>query len=112
MAFAHSRRRWFGTCSCKPVPRGPTLIGQTVAHLLGLAAVCCARGTLLSLSRTYESPKCFIRPDEAYAVTRPLRSACAANFHNAARLCASNPPGVWTKSISPLTDDQTITALD
>src|SRR5215467_10108364 len=32
---------------------GPTLIGQTVAHLLGLAAVCCARGTLLSISRTH-----------------------------------------------------------
>jgi hypothetical protein len=31
---------------------GPTLIGQTVAHLLSLAAVCCARGTLLSVSRT------------------------------------------------------------
>src|SRR5258708_3932505 len=23
MAFDHSRRRWFGTCSCQPVPRGP-----------------------------------------------------------------------------------------
>ena len=23
MAFVHSRRRWFGTCSCQPVPRGP-----------------------------------------------------------------------------------------
>src|SRR5215831_6328265 len=34
---------------------GPTLIGQTVAHLLGLSAVCCARGTLLSLCRTFES---------------------------------------------------------
>ena len=22
MALGHSRRRWFGTCSCKPVPRG------------------------------------------------------------------------------------------
>jgi hypothetical protein len=22
MAFDHSRREWFGTCSCKPVPRG------------------------------------------------------------------------------------------
>src|SRR5580698_5388828 len=22
MAFDHSRRRWFGTCSCKPVPEG------------------------------------------------------------------------------------------
>src|ERR1039457_6594019 len=22
-AFDHSRRRWFGTCSCQPVPRGP-----------------------------------------------------------------------------------------
>src|SRR5437899_8718222 len=23
VAFDHSRRRWFGTCSCQPVPRGP-----------------------------------------------------------------------------------------
>jgi hypothetical protein len=23
MALNHSRRRWFGTCSCKPVPKGP-----------------------------------------------------------------------------------------
>src|SRR5580692_1240058 len=22
MAFDHSRQRWFGTCSCKPAPRG------------------------------------------------------------------------------------------
>ena len=29
MAFDHSRRRWFGTCSCKPVPRGlPSSIRQ------------------------------------------------------------------------------------
>jgi hypothetical protein len=29
MAFAHSRRRWFGTCSCKPVPRGlPSSVKQ------------------------------------------------------------------------------------
>src|SRR5262245_21693801 len=30
---------------------GPTLISQTVAHLLSLSAVCCARGTLLSVYR-------------------------------------------------------------
>src|SRR3984957_17718268 len=29
MAFDHSRRRWFGTCSCQPVPRGrPSSIKQ------------------------------------------------------------------------------------
>ena len=29
MAFGHSRRRWFGTCSCKPVPRGlPSSVEQ------------------------------------------------------------------------------------
>src|SRR4029077_10664298 len=29
MAFDHSRRRWFGTCSCKPVPRGlPSSVEQ------------------------------------------------------------------------------------
>src|SRR5713101_9379295 len=29
MAFDHSRRRWFGTCSCKPVPRGhPSSVKQ------------------------------------------------------------------------------------
>src|ERR1035438_7771269 len=34
MAFDHSRRRWFGTCSCKPVPRGlPSSIKQL--HTLG-----------------------------------------------------------------------------
>src|SRR5436305_3798141 len=34
MAFAHSRRRWFGTCSCQPVPRGrPSSIQQL--HTLG-----------------------------------------------------------------------------
>ena len=34
MAFLHSRRRWFGTCSCKPVPRGvPSSIKQL--HTLG-----------------------------------------------------------------------------
>src|SRR5262252_1017121 len=31
---------------------GPTLISQTVAHLLSLSAVCCARGTLKSVNRT------------------------------------------------------------
>src|SRR5215813_13316034 len=30
---------------------GPTLISQTVAHLLSLSAVCCARGTPLSVNR-------------------------------------------------------------
>src|SRR6516164_8646672 len=30
---------------------GPTLISQTVAHLLSLSAVCCARGTLLPRCR-------------------------------------------------------------
>src|SRR5246127_4376219 len=34
MAFLHSRRRWFGTCSCQPVPRGlPSSIKQL--HTLG-----------------------------------------------------------------------------
>ena len=34
MAFDHSRRRWFGTCSCKPVPRGrPSSVKQL--HTLG-----------------------------------------------------------------------------
>ena len=34
MAFDHSRRRWFGTCSCKPVPRGlPSSFKQL--HTLG-----------------------------------------------------------------------------
>src|SRR6516162_9240128 len=34
MAFDHSRRRWFGTCSCPPVPRGrPSSIQQL--HTLG-----------------------------------------------------------------------------
>src|SRR6266849_6729964 len=29
LAFDHSRRRWFGTCSCQPVPRGlPSSIKQ------------------------------------------------------------------------------------
>src|SRR5215510_5571714 len=29
MAFDHSRRRWFGTCFCKPVPRGlPSSVKQ------------------------------------------------------------------------------------
>src|ERR1035437_2840620 len=29
MALDHSRRRWFGTCSCQPVPRGlPSSIKQ------------------------------------------------------------------------------------
>src|SRR5882724_8159839 len=33
-AFDHSRRRWFGTSSCKPVPRGlPSSIKQL--HTLG-----------------------------------------------------------------------------
>src|SRR5215467_1127448 len=34
MAFDLSRRRWFGTCSCQPVPRGlPSSIQQL--HTLG-----------------------------------------------------------------------------
>src|ERR1039458_4847551 len=34
MAFDHSRRRWFGTYSCKPVPRGlPSSVKQL--HTLG-----------------------------------------------------------------------------
>src|SRR5580698_8661562 len=34
MAFGHSRRSWFGTCSCQPVPRGlPSSIKQL--HTLG-----------------------------------------------------------------------------
>src|ERR1700738_4629331 len=34
MAFDHSRRRWFGTCSCQPVPRGlPSSVKQL--HTLG-----------------------------------------------------------------------------
>src|SRR5262245_13690557 len=29
MAFDHSRRRWFGVCSCKPTPRGlPSSVKQ------------------------------------------------------------------------------------
>src|SRR5438876_3991728 len=29
MAFVHSRRRWFGTCPCRPVPRGlPSSVKQ------------------------------------------------------------------------------------
>src|SRR5208283_4232487 len=29
MAFDHSRRRWFGTCPCRPVPRGlPSSVKQ------------------------------------------------------------------------------------
>src|ERR1700746_2565079 len=34
MAFTRSRQRWFGTCSCKPVPRGlPSSVKQL--HTLG-----------------------------------------------------------------------------
>src|ERR1700682_6493919 len=34
MAFDHSHRRWFGTCSCQPVPRDlPSSIKQL--HTLG-----------------------------------------------------------------------------
>src|SRR5262245_61922843 len=34
VAFDQSRRRWFGTCSCQPVPRGlPSSIKQL--HTLG-----------------------------------------------------------------------------
>jgi hypothetical protein len=34
MAFDHSHRRWFGTCSCQPVPRGrPSSVKQL--HTLG-----------------------------------------------------------------------------
>jgi hypothetical protein len=36
---------------------GPTLISQTVAHLLSLSAVCCARGTLSSVVFTEAANK-------------------------------------------------------
>src|SRR5499426_3374565 len=36
---------------------GPPLISQTVAHLLSLSAVCCARGTQWSVNRTSEFPR-------------------------------------------------------
>lgn len=33
MAFDHSRRRWFGVCSCKPTPRGrPSSVKQLRAY--------------------------------------------------------------------------------
>src|SRR5215831_18910724 len=57
---------------------GPTLISQTVAHLLSLAAVCCARGTLLSVYRTSE----FSAPAERCqsTVSRFTRQVTCARF--------------------------------
>src|SRR5262252_8793481 len=40
---------------------GPSLISQTVAHLLSLSAVCCARGTQLSVTRRCAFVGCQMR---------------------------------------------------
>src|SRR5262245_27265397 len=58
-------------------PEGPTLISQTVAHLLSLSAVCCARGTLLSVIRRSDVSKWNFRQSEGYAVSRPLTFCCS-----------------------------------
>ena len=38
LALYQSSLRWFETCSCKPVPRGHTLIFRAVLHILRLFA--------------------------------------------------------------------------
>src|SRR5262245_56712219 len=64
---------------------GPTLISQTVAHLLSLSAVCCARGTLLSVSRTSEF--LFVRRASnlrfrGYTTTEGDIDKCSATYHD------------------------------
>src|ERR1022692_1105804 len=43
MAFDHSRRRWFGTCSCQPVPRG-LIPHRSSSYAHGPFSALCARG--------------------------------------------------------------------
>gem|GEM_PF-6117787 len=39
MAFDHSRRRWFGICSCKPIPRGQPSSAKQLRTSLAYSAV-------------------------------------------------------------------------
>src|SRR5215467_9293155 len=85
MAFDHSRRRWFGTCSCQPVPRGlPSSIKQL--HTLGpprpFALVAhCRPHTVRTGGRAAPTP----------GPTRPVR--CSTTRVTKARLAAyPHPP--------------------
>src|SRR5437868_13592409 len=56
IAFDHSRRRWFGTCSCQPVPRGLPHRSSSYTHwaLLGplrsWRTIVCVPSELISLA--------------------------------------------------------------
>src|SRR5437763_7232538 len=54
MAFDHSRRRWFGTCSCQPVPRGrPSSIKQL--HTLALLGPLRSWRTIVGVADSHRS---------------------------------------------------------
>jgi hypothetical protein len=64
---------------------GPTLISQIVANLLSLSAVCCARGTLLSVILKLD-PQNHVIKSQCVAVCLRLRFRC--EFRNV-------PSRVW-----------------
>src|SRR5215469_10027133 len=58
MAFDHSRRRWFGTCSCQPVPVGIELRRACCRWRVTSLALSIARWDLISTMATFpEAPQ-------------------------------------------------------
>ena len=78
VAFARSRRRWFGTCSCKPVPRGlPSSVKQlrtssAFRPFAVLVAHCCRY--LGEVQRSGDYAKSLVR-DTDFCVPRAQQTA-------------------------------------
>src|SRR5262250_36988 len=75
MAFDHSRRRWFGTCSCKPIPRGlPSSVEQQGCFEL-------------SVYMTYSSPRRRGAPSSAKRLGKILRRVEEYGVDDGGSLC-------------------------
>src|SRR5471030_1441782 len=70
-AFDHSRRRWFGTCSCQPVPRGPPSSIKQL-HTLGPPRPF----ALVAHDRRHSAP---VWHSPTALVHRPDETACRTN---------------------------------
>jgi hypothetical protein len=69
-AFDHSRRRWFGTCSCQPVPRGlPSSVKQL--HTLSPLGPLRSWRTIVGIAH-YVRPKLFSPPGLPKPLQHPV----------------------------------------
>ncbi len=82
MAFDHSRRRWFGTCPCRPVPRG---LPSSVKQLHTTQPFSLSAFQPFSLSRSWRTMICnpyLIGLGKSSPSYRPYKPSAVESFSN------------------------------